>query len=282
MSTKIYNGYKLPVTMATLAPWCAELSARMTQNATTMLEQTIGRLCVHDVDDAVIVAHGLSKKVLPETSIYDAVRAHVEECREKARKGEHAFGMDTESSLVVFTHSTGVYGLFYGADRDMERTFRATPGVEFWGYWNNTDPEDGVGEEDWAARGQMWNDLLGPSGIPAESGTTIILTPHDLPLPSRPQADLDPSDPERALRATLETTLCVEMLRQAGGDPFSLSAWMDKHNQCRRGQIPEVNAMKERVASVLPTIIPAAWLDMTPQQLSEHLAPPSPRTPSWS
>ena len=44
---------------------------------------------------------------------------------------------------------------------------------EEYGYWNNTDPDENVSEEDWAERKRDWDEALEGIGIPAENGFTI-------------------------------------------------------------------------------------------------------------
>lgn len=54
--------------------------------------------------------------------------------------------------------------------------------IEEYGYWNNTDPPEGVTDEEWAQREQDWNQALPGPGIPSRCGlcTAEILDPEQL------------------------------------------------------------------------------------------------------
>lgn len=87
-------------------------------------------------------------------------------------------GVDTQFQLLLFPYA--LHNCFYGiAYVDHEPWFNAwleQPGVSYFGYWNNTDGPENISEEAWKARGELWDELLGESGIPSMAGLSIEVT----------------------------------------------------------------------------------------------------------
>lgn len=53
------------------------------------------------------------------------------------------------------------------------KIWESMPGVESFGYWNNTDPPEGVSYEEWDIRYQIWNKALNDFRPPSECGFTF-------------------------------------------------------------------------------------------------------------
>ena len=47
--------------------------------------------------------------------------------------------------------------------------------LEYYGYWNNTDPPENVTEKAWAHREKIWNEALKKDGIPSQNGFSVDL-----------------------------------------------------------------------------------------------------------
>lgn len=91
------------------------------------------------------------------------------------------FDFDAQLTLVPSGDSTLV--LFYceAFNESVVEAWKATAGVEYFGYWNNTDRDEACSEEEWEARGAAWDEALG-RGAPAVVGyTTEILGLYGLP-----------------------------------------------------------------------------------------------------
>lgn len=77
--------------------------------------------------------------------------------------------------LVDPTRPGGHLAILYTQNPALRAAFCATDGIEPWPYWDNTDRPDDVDADDWAARGQAWNDAVGWDP-PATRGLTWTLT----------------------------------------------------------------------------------------------------------
>lgn len=56
-------------------------------------------------------------------------------------------------------------------------------GVEFYGYWNNTDPDEECTAKEWRQRKNDWDKVLPDIGIPCENGFSFtILQNHYIPV----------------------------------------------------------------------------------------------------
>ena len=70
-----------------------------------------------------------------------------------------------------------------------ERAYKYTElllqlGARYWGFWNNSDPDEYCPEEEWDQRESDWREAMDDNaGVPAEIGFTITVIPDYFPLP---------------------------------------------------------------------------------------------------
>ena len=89
-----------------------------------------------------------------------------------------------EGSLSIIPIHDSILILAYGTCEEVMDFILHSPGtdethnlikkynLEYYGYWNNTDPDDSVSEEDWDKREKDWEEAL-PSGVPAVHGFSV-------------------------------------------------------------------------------------------------------------
>lgn len=87
--------------------------------------------------------------------------------------------VDFQFSITIIPTADKFYGLFYTEQSDFADMWADSDMVSEYVYYNNTDHPDGITEEEWDARGDMWDSLLNPFGdIPAEAGFTFSVIPE--------------------------------------------------------------------------------------------------------
>ena len=161
MSTKIYDGHKFNGTMVDFMEAVKPLKEACMNRAVTNLLR------------------------LFERSELDSLWKYQTEMMDlKVKKQmEEAIGLD--ASLVVFPLYANVQLLIpfighRGGDPVFDKFVEADDRFEFYGYWDNTDPDEDITEDQWAKRKSGWDKALigeGLSGVPSENGLTLNLTP---------------------------------------------------------------------------------------------------------
>lgn len=136
MSTKIYNGYRCRgVTAKQVFDWLRSLKPKY---------------------EAAHLGLILTYKTFLKNDIYD------EEVPEKRRLNLKA-ELEAEIKCEVVVIPTDEPETFLlVAFNQMDDIFEHfPPWLEFFGYWNSTDPEEGVPEEEWEERGRVWDQYIG-------------------------------------------------------------------------------------------------------------------------
>jgi hypothetical protein len=82
---------------------------------------------------------------------------------------------ETEYTLAIGSDGGVVVGISFFPDDNAEEVLFELPNVSEFRYWDNQDPIDGVSDEDWATRGEIWNNVLHGNAVPAETMFTIKL-----------------------------------------------------------------------------------------------------------
>lgn len=307
MSTKIYNGYKLSDQELSLSGINKLLSsARQTMQhaaevelfrtrvsrACHLLDQRVLRLAGYDItphaDDRVDDGHACM------STVFLAINDSIEEDRKKQRRNF----LDPEASLSVFGDTSGTYCLLYCESKSGLKVFEQTLGCSEYNYWNNSDPPDDVSESEWDERARRWNDLLGPSGVPAALGAAFELVPAsliwsvspDVQVPATLGVDSDESGlpldivgdiKDRAHRLALTQPagrFPEEVLKTPG-----LSAHIAYMRRLSSGEIPEFNEVRDTIAALLPQTYCLAALRESTQDTTRrfaHLAGAKGMTPS--
>ena len=105
----------------------------------------------------------------------------------RAERSQHsAVLVDFGAELVWFAFRPNVQLVLPIFQRPcLLEAFDAIPGVSHHGYWNNTDPPDGVSEDEWQTRKLEWGALTdrNSNGIPCDNGLSIRLLEPGVPLP---------------------------------------------------------------------------------------------------
>lgn len=163
MSTKIYNGRRLRAG--------TDVFAFVRQLRKTMMPVR-ERLDAEMVINRAVVIHDAALAGTPikdgHSSISTAVTDYFEEQRKAdpqmrdhdPHRFETSFGVDPETGRVM--------ALPFCEHNDFMTVFGEMPEIEGYGYWNNTDPEEGVSRAEWTQRRKAWDRVM-TTGIPGDS-----------------------------------------------------------------------------------------------------------------
>lgn len=163
MSTKIYGGLKIELqdkSYEALVRWFTDVAR---PHVKQKLDEHVGRHKLFgDVDDLT------SSKYM---ELFDGLQSA------KAKNLGHPFDFGLEVSVFPLKGKDYYLGMPFHVVNFLRTALLDLKGVYPYGYWNNTDPEEGISEEDWELREKDWNEALSGSGVPADTSMTFTILP---------------------------------------------------------------------------------------------------------
>jgi len=76
---------------------------------------------------------------------------------------------ESEYTISIAREGSHTLAIPFFPDNKVYEIFMAHPQVTAFGYWNNTDPEEGVSKKEWRLRERVWEKLFSISSIPSET-----------------------------------------------------------------------------------------------------------------
>lgn len=183
MSTKIYDGLLIKhdgfvelrntlqqLTINTLLP-----------EAEIRFSRVLARSVFQKVDLALWEAHKKGEACdLDVNAIFRSVRKDVRQRIDDIKATRHRDPeVDFEFSISLFPVQNGsTLCMPIVENRALLDLFKSMPGVEDFGYWNNTDKPDEVPVSEWNRRKKLWNEVFATFITPAAAGFTMQLIPE--------------------------------------------------------------------------------------------------------
>jgi hypothetical protein len=165
MSTKIYSGFKFCSTdmrqiLADMAGVTDKIKALQNQR----YHEAYARLLVNLLDRSTLAREAdkpvAMKEGYPTFKVDRWLHKRIREAKASMERDpfyDLEAGMTCWYSEVVDAYIGFTRGEF--ADKILDILMRAKVAVSY-GYWNNTDPEEGVSDEEWAQRKKAWKTVL--------------------------------------------------------------------------------------------------------------------------
>lgn len=260
MSTTVYGGCKFPEgsNLLEIIGRFNEARPQAIALADSILEKQIIARAVDRLDRLMVQGTGAAvnnsvEKQDDSSSFSDLLAKCFQRTLERRKNPDsaHHSDIDTAASIVVIPHATGLYGIVRCSNDEMLDHMKATLGFEDYSWWNNSDAPEGISEDDWDARGTVWNEILDKEHYVSYLGPEMVLVrrEHDVPYVStRDKMDFSGvrDFEKRVFDAALETDAAL-------ADPPQQSAGkMAGHLMALRdGQHPAFEAMRERMRKVL-------------------------------
>lgn len=161
MSTKVFNAFRYEGTIEELMKYLPLIKEKHIQTSANMLfrckDFRISREEANWLANDEIVA-------LKDLSLL----SHF--LQQEARRCDNNF-LNYDASAVVYFYKEKIYVQFFGLERDILHFVQDDDKfTSFW--WENQTGElpDDCTEEEYEERGEIWNEILGESGIPSEIG----------------------------------------------------------------------------------------------------------------
>lgn len=241
MSTRIYNGYRIssadggrPDPFEFLTSVRTQMDAMYRHMYTTTLVRIATAIVDHrrhapqspfsayDIDQAAL--RGDNAPIWLAQSIIDDAAETVR------TQGRRAPGLDFQCEMTLYSDPqdpTGpLYAQLFVELGQYRAVFEALPGVEPYGYWNNTDRADGVTDDEWRQRAQRWDRIRDHRAGCTRGLSWTMLGPADALLPPLVAEELLGCLPDNASRARNLAFAVAHQRRQeqAANEPVDMTA----------------------------------------------------------
>lgn len=208
MSTKIYNGYSLPLmTLKELTEFIKSFRKQAEKKAGELIAVYMAHEISELIDDLLFLdeeifvrRHLLYKKEkeklreqekliekgidipeedrvslrfesYPHRYAHGMVYRKAQERYDEIQRTQHRDPVvDFDCNACFIPLEDKVVALFYSEQDELEKLWKAHPDVSYYGYWNNTDPDEEASDEEWEQRKRDWDEALPGLGIPMENG----------------------------------------------------------------------------------------------------------------
>jgi hypothetical protein len=172
MSVKIYDGMMIArdLTLADARILAGKLRVRLDKVAEQEQTEVCARVAARQVDAAYF---GLSDREEPDRSGLGFAMDVLRKERERDKKGERSF-LPMGGQMCLFPLGNGrTLAMCFGGKLYRQAFAKLAKAVEY-GYWDNTEPEEGLPKGEWAQRGRDWKKALGSNFelSPSEAGLT--------------------------------------------------------------------------------------------------------------
>lgn len=111
------------------------------------------------------------------------------ELNDRARRIEQTSRRDpiADYSLMVtlFPIADRILALIYSDNQEYDDIWSEFEETTYYGYWNNTDPDEDCSEEEWHQRENDWKDALPGAGVPSENGLSFTILRYQIPWPDQ-------------------------------------------------------------------------------------------------
>lgn len=168
MSTKIYNGFKLTTSdFAEIYELAEAWRALFIEACQDKIEKHAAQRIVRLIDMPAALAHERpdgAQKMIEERS-HSSPLSKVwfdisDEVRESMHKGTRAPLVDVDVRLHLFPFEGAVYGILHAEGSDFREKFFSQEQIEDFSYWNNTDRNEDVPEQEWSERDRVWDGIF--------------------------------------------------------------------------------------------------------------------------
>lgn len=171
MSIKLYNGYRMPrLSMEDLL--------LLLQNFREKSLVTISKFYQARVLTEAVLIHDdyhyrgkYSSHVLSEECVYpyqEGISLVQDKSSEILQSNQRDPHNDFQLSIVFIPHGSYMYSIVYS--ENFTKLWENQEGVEYYPYWNNTDPPENLSWDEWKEREREWGEVLKEWQAPGKVG----------------------------------------------------------------------------------------------------------------
>jgi hypothetical protein len=195
MSTKLYNGYKLPQMSAyEMQIFFEKLRSKLVVEREKLYKEALAAEYISAFDSIwlnKIDFEGYKRRfektifstgeyIKDKIALYSLACENIQEkYKEIYKSNRRNPTYDFQFSVAVIPRKDKVLCIIYTEQEVFHRVWENMRNVEHYGYWNNTDKPDGVTNKEWRLREKEWGKALKDWGIPALAGFEWSLNTND-------------------------------------------------------------------------------------------------------
>lgn len=165
MSTKIYNGYVIPLmSLEELTTKCAEFRKIIANHIKQIYKEIYVKLLVSALDNRCI---GLQK--IKTDTIFSTVNDFLYKEFERSDQGYRSY-VDASFSFTLFPMKDKILAMIFSEQDTLIKIFIDYFHAQSYCYFNNTDKPEEVSDLEWEQRYNDWDSVLKNDYIPALNG----------------------------------------------------------------------------------------------------------------
>ena len=182
MSTKIYNGYKIPKSLDVLQDFIIDFRNKAEEIVLNDLTKLTAEMTSYNVDRFFF--NSLKEPELADSALQKVMRLIDDEYSKikKTKQRNPTYDFECEVSVLVPKESDKILLLLFTEKQNIKSLFESYEFIEEYCYWNNSDKPNDISESDWKQREIDWNKALPGSGVPARNGLSFELIGEWLPM----------------------------------------------------------------------------------------------------
>jgi hypothetical protein len=172
MSTKIYNGYKLPsMSLMQTLRFCKAFRDKVRKRAESLYGKRIIALAT-DIFDRLTLNLPVEEIEKKGCAFVAAFSHSCKQIAEVRKTGMRNTDWDFMCDVTLIPTPRKILALLFTEQESFRKIWRDLDGVEEYGYWDNTDQPESITEQEWHQRGKDWDKYLGYDA-PCVAGLTI-------------------------------------------------------------------------------------------------------------
>ena len=235
MSTKIYNGFLfVPKDISTINRNIGDFRHKLDKYIAKEYKKLMANIASYFFDE---VCCGMEKNEKNESPISHTMNYFYEQARQIKISPERNM-FDYGCSATIHLHKKRFYGILYVGDNRISRMFFAQKWIREYGYWDNTDPLEGINYGQWQQRGKDWDDMLKDfNSVPSMNGLVAELTRemyHYIPMQADKIMPFVPSYEKRvdriAFNSLFEDFCKMKKNNEIVQEFFSFEKWIKEGN----------------------------------------------------
>jgi hypothetical protein len=174
MSTKIYDGFMfVPKNIAVINKKNQEFRHKIDKYITSEFNKFSAAIASNFIDNCCCGIENNEKNTSPFFYAYEYL---LQETKKVKISPERSL-FDYSCSATVHLYKDTFYGMLFCDNRKINEMWFQQEWIKKFGYWNNTDPLDGINYKDWEKRGKIWDKILKDFNyVPSMNGFTAELT----------------------------------------------------------------------------------------------------------
>jgi len=164
MSTKIYNGYKIEKLMSAheLLSFCLDVGKQVQNKIKMEYKKESAILATHYIDAFMCgFFHERPEHHLTKNSpVLMMAQDIIQEEHEKARKDQlRGHLWDFSFSFSLFPKKNKILILLYTERDYLIKFWKELPNIQYYGYWDNSDPDENISKKEWKQREKDWESV---------------------------------------------------------------------------------------------------------------------------